>query len=179
MNGILWPDILIAAILAFTALKGFKRGFVMELSGAVALALALIVPWFYNGAFDGSLEKSVHLGPGAAHVIAIFLVGLATYVGVLLLARVLNAIAKLPVLGTGNALAGAGIGALKGAIGLWILLYVALFFPLSRDIRADLHRSALTSLITEPNARVDSALIATLPSFARPLVNPLFERHRV
>ncbi len=176
---VVWPDILIAAILAIAALKGYKRGFVMELSGAVALVLSLITPWFYNGAFDGVLATNVHLGPGAAHVVAMFLVGLATYVAVLLVARILNAVAKLPILGAGNALAGGAIGLLKGTIGVWIVLYVALFFPLSRDIRADLHRSTLVHWIVQPNARIDSAVIATLPWFARPLVNPLFERHRV
>jgi membrane protein required for colicin V production len=179
VSAVAWPDILIAAILAIAALKGYKRGFVMELSGAVALLLALIVPWFYNGAFDGTLASYVHLGPGAAHVVAMFLVGLATYVAVLLIARVLNAITKLPLLGTGNALAGATIGLIKGTIGVWIILYVALFFPLSHDIRADLHRSTLARWIAQPNARVDDAVIATLPWFARPLVNPVFARHRV
>lgn len=178
MNGIAWPDILIAAILFVAALKGFKRGFILELSGAVALLLSLVTPWFYNGAFDSTLAEKAHLGP-AAHVVAMFLVGLATYVGVLVLARILNAIAKLPVLGMGNALAGGAIGLLKGAIGVWIVLYVALFFPLSPGLRGDLHRSTLVSWIVQPNARVDSAVIATLPWFARPLMNPLFERHRV
>ena len=179
MSGISWPDILIAAIVIVAALKGFKRGFILELSGAVALLLSLVTPWFYNGAFDSSLAKTTHLGTGPAHVIAMFLVGLATYVGVLLLARILNAMAKLPVLGTGNALAGGTVGLLKGLFGVWIVLYVALFFPLSPGLRHDLHRSTLVSLIAQPNARVDSAVIATLPWFARPLVNPLFERHRV
>lgn len=179
MSAVVWPDILIAAILIIAALKGYKRGFVMELSGAVALLLALVVPWFYNGALDGALATKVHLGPGAAHVVAMFLVGLATYVAVLLIGRVLNAIAKLPLLGTGNALAGGTIGLIKGTIGVWIVLYVALFFPLSRDIRTDLHRSTLVQWVTQPNARVDGAIIATLPSFARQFVNPLFARHRV
>lgn len=179
MNGLVWPDILVAAILIIATLKGYKRGFVMELSGAVALVLSLIAPWFYNGAWDAALEKNVHVPAGAAHVVAMVLVGIATYVAVLLIARMLNAVAKLPVLGTGNALAGAAIGAIKGAIGVWIVLYIALFFPLSRDIRADLHRSTLVAWIAEPNVRVDDAIISTLPGFARPLVTPLFARHRV
>jgi len=174
-----WPDILIGAVLVIAALKGYKRGFIMELSGAVALALSLITPWFYNGAFDGTLENAMHLGPGSAHVVALFLVGIATYVAVLLVARVLNTVAKLPVLGLGNALAGAAIGLIKGAIGVWVILYIALFFPLSRDIRADLHRSTLVGYITRPNAMVDERIIATLPWFARPYVQPVFARHRV
>ncbi len=174
-----WPDILIGAILLIATLKGYKRGFVMELSGAIALVCSLITPWFYNGAFDGTLANALHLGAGSAHVVAMFLVGIATYVAILILARMLNAVAKLPVLGLGNALAGGAIGLLKGLIGVWAILYIALFFPLSRDIRADLHRSTLAAYITQPNRAVDEKIIASLPWFARPFVHPIFARHRV
>ncbi len=175
----LWPDILIGAVLFIATLKGYKRGFVLELSGAVALFASLVTPWLYNGAFDGTLENALRLGPGSAHVVAMFGVGLATYVAVLLLARVLNAFAKLPVLGLGNAVAGGAVGLLKGVVGVWVVLYVALFFPLSRDIRSDLHRSVLVAYITQPNPMVDRKVIATLPWFARPFVHPIFARHRV
>ena len=174
-----WPDILIAAILLIAVLKGFKRGFIMELAGAIAIVLALTTPWFYNGAFDQTLDSATHLGPGSVHVVAMFLVGIATYVGVLIIARVLSTIAKLPILGLGNALAGGAVGLLKGAVGMWIILYVALFFPLSHDIRADLHRSFLVSIITMPNVYVDHAVISTLPWFAHPVTDPLFARHQV
>ncbi len=174
-----WPDILIAAILLIAALKGYKRGFIMELSGAVALILSFITPWLYNGAFDGALENALHLGAGSAHVVAMFLVGIATYIAVLIVARVLNAFARLPVLGLGNALAGAAVGVLKGVLGVWAILYIALFFPLSRDIRTDLHRSVLARYITQPNAMIDERLSATLPWFARPYAQPIFDRHRV
>src|SRR5579864_4547572 len=57
-----WPDILVLALVALAALKGFKRGFIRELSGAVALVVGLAVPWFYNGAFDRIVENTTHLG---------------------------------------------------------------------------------------------------------------------
>lgn len=176
---LVWPDILIGAILLISLLKGYKRGFVMELSGAIALILSLITPWFYGGVFDGALQHWAHLGPGAAHVVGMFAVGIGTYAAVMLIARALNVVAKLPVLGLGNALAGGAIGLLKGAVGVWVLLYVVLFFPLSPDIRADLHRSALVQILTQPNERIDKAIIGTLPWFARPLTQPVFARHRV
>ena len=50
--GIPWPDILIAIILLISIYKGFSRGFVSELGGAVAVVAALITPWYYNGSFD-------------------------------------------------------------------------------------------------------------------------------
>ena len=174
-----WPDILIAAILTIVTLKGFKRGFILELSGAVALILSLITPWFYNGVIDKPLQTLIHVGPGAAHVIALFCVGLGTYVAVMIIARVLNAVAKLPVIGLGNALAGAAVGLLKGCVFVWLLLYVALFFPLSREIRGDFHRSALVNAFTRPDPGIDERISRTLPWFARPLLAPVFERHRV
>jgi uncharacterized membrane protein required for colicin V production len=174
-----WPDILIGAVLIFAVLKGFKRGFVMEIAGAVALLLAVIAPWFYNGAYDAPLQRALHLAPGPTHVAAMVLVGIAVYVAVMLFARVVNAMARLPVIGTGNALAGAALGLLKAAVAVWVVLYIALFFPLSHGVRADLHRSILARTIAGSNAAVDERLIATLPSFARPFVRPLFARHHV
>jgi membrane protein required for colicin V production len=176
--GIAWPDILIGGLLFIALLKGYKRGFVMELSGAIALAASLITPWFYGGIFDKPLQRWLHLGPGSTHVAGMFAVGIATYIAVMLVARALNMVAKLPVLGLGNALAGGAIGVAKAAVALWLLLYVALFFPLSGDIRADLHRSMLVRVLTQPNQRVDDAIIATLPSFVRPFAQPVFARHR-
>jgi membrane protein required for colicin V production len=175
---LVWPDILIGAILLVALLKGYKRGFVMELAGAIALLLSFITPWFYGGLFDDVFRHLLGLGPGSAHVVGMFTVGIGTYVAILLLARVLNMVTRLPVLGLGNALAGGAIGLLKGAAVLWLVLYVALFFPLSPDIRTDLHRSVLVQAITQPNKRVDDAIIASLPGFARPLMRPVFARHR-
>ncbi|HEY9181433.1 MAG TPA: CvpA family protein [Candidatus Baltobacteraceae bacterium] len=176
---IVWPDILIGAILLIALLKGIKRGFVLELAGAIALVCSLVTPWFYGGVLDKPLQQWLHLGPGSAHVVGMFAVGIGTYIVIMLIARALNVVAKLPVLGIGNALAGGAVGILKAAIGLWVLLYVALFFPLSRDIRTDLHRSLLVQVITQPNQRVDDAIIGSLPAFVRPLVLPEFARHRV
>jgi uncharacterized membrane protein required for colicin V production len=177
--GIAWPDIVIAAILLLAVAKGWTRGFVQELGGAVAVACALITPWFYNGSMDDSIQNVVHLGPGSAHVIGMFLTGLATYVIVLAASWVLSGIAKLPILGTGNALGGAIVGFVKGSILIWVVLYFALFFPLSRDIRDDLHRSQLAPHFTLYFDDIDKAVLATLPWFARPFMLPYFSRHHV
>jgi len=174
-----WPDILAGAILLIAGLRGYKRGFILELSGAIALAASLIVPWFYRGSLDPFLAGALHLGSGSAHVVAMFLVGLATYVAILLVARALSNVSKLPFLGLGNAIAGALVGVAKALVLIWLLLYVALFFPLSPDIRADLHRSVLVGYVTQPNDRIDNAIMGTFPWFARPFVHQFFAHHRV
>jgi uncharacterized membrane protein required for colicin V production len=177
--GAAWPDLVIIVILAIATLKGYSRGFVSELGGAVAVAAGLIAPWFYNGFFDLQLESMLKLGPGSAHVVGMFAIGLIAYVGVLIVARVLGRIAKLPLLGLGNAIGGAAIGFAKGAILLWLVLFVALFFPLSPDIRDGLHQSRLAPYFVTYDAQADDAILSTIPWFARPFLLPYFKRHHL
>ena len=177
--GIAWPDIVIAIVLAIATYKGYSRGFVTELGGAVAVTAALVTPWFYNGFLDSQIQAITRLGPGSAHVIGMFGTGLLTYVLLLIVARLLGAVARLPVLGIGNAIGGAFIGFAKGAILLWLVLFVALFFPLSPDIRAGLHDSRLAPYLVTYDAPIDDAILSTIPWFARPFVEPYFRRHHL
>jgi uncharacterized membrane protein required for colicin V production len=177
--GFVWPDVVIGAIVLVAALKGYKRGFISELAGAIALFAGLITPFWYDGFADPALQTYLRLGPGSVHVVAMVAIGLATYFIVTMLAWFLNRFAKLPFLGLGNALAGGAVGIIKSVVFLWFILYVALLFPLSPDIRADLHNSRLVAVLTQPDGRIDGAITSTLPWFARPFVHPFFARHRV
>jgi len=174
-----WPDLIIAVIILIAALKGFKRGFISELAGAIALFASIVTPFYYNGFADGFFEQYVHLGPGSAHVIGMILTGLATYAAIMVVAWMLNRFAKLPFLSIGNSLAGAAVGVLKSVVFLAFVLWVALFFPLSPDIRADFHRSRLVAVLTQPDERVDGAINSVLPWFVRPFARHFFDRHRV
>jgi uncharacterized membrane protein required for colicin V production len=64
-----WPDLVIGAILLLGALRGYTRGFVMELTGALALAAAVVAAFMYPGVWDKPLGDATHLGPGSAHVL--------------------------------------------------------------------------------------------------------------
>ena len=179
LAGFGWPDLLIGAIVVFGALKGFKRGFVSELTGAIALVAGIVAAFRYTGDWDAWVAATTHLGPGSAHVVAMSGFAAVWYALVFAVGMVLGRFAKLPIIGTVNALLGSGVGALKAIVGVWALLYIALFFPLSRDLRADLHRSQFAPLLTAPNVRIDGALRGSLPWFVRPFAGTLFARHNV
>jgi len=78
-----------------------------------------------------------------------------------------------------NGVLGALIGAAKALFGAAVVLYVVLFFPLPNDLRADLHRSTLVALVTQPDAGVDDAVRGLMPWFVRPFLGPFFARHHV
>lgn len=174
-----WPDLVIGVLALIFALKGWKRGFVAELAGAVAVFVAIAAAIRYPGSLDDLAVRYVHASPGAAHIVGMVVFALAVYLAVMALAWIFGRFAKLPVISLGNSAAGALVGCGKALVGVWAVLYIALFFPLTHDLRNDLRRSAVVSLVTEPNASVDGLMRGALPSFAKPFADPMLRNHRV
>lgn len=176
IGGFAWPDAAIVAVLTIAAFKGFVRGFVAELGGLAALAAALIAPWYYNGAADAAIAHYAKLGTGQAHVAGMLLTAVFAYAVVAIAAGFLRRIARFPILGTGNALAGAIAGLAKGALLIWLVLFIALLFPLTPTIRDALHASHLAGYFTSFDDPAVRAIESAVPPFLRPLVDPFVSR---
>ena len=58
-------------------------------------------------------------------------------------------------------------------------LFIALFFPLATDIRADLRQSKFAPYLVSYDPTVDAAILSTIPWFARPFLMPYFKRHHL
>jgi uncharacterized membrane protein required for colicin V production len=174
-----WPDLIIGGTTIWFAFKGFKKGFVSELAGAVAVFVAIVAAFRYTGSLDGLVTTFTGLANGSAHALGLLIFAIIAYAIVMLVAWLLGRIAKLPVLGIANGAAGAVVGACKALFGAFLILYAVLFFPLPSDLRRDLQRSALVALVTQPDAGVDAAIQGVLPWFVRPLVIPFFANHHL
>ncbi|HEY0613480.1 MAG TPA: CvpA family protein [Candidatus Elarobacter sp.] len=176
---ITWPDLVIGGIALIFALKGFKRGFVGEIGGFIALSAAIWSALHYPGTLDPLMRDTFHIAAGSAHLAGMVGFAVIVYVALLVIAAFLARIAKLPVINIGNAAGGAVVGGLKALIGIWAVLYVGLFLPIPADVRGDLHKSTAVALVTSENQQIDGIVINTMPSVFRPLVEPFFARHRV
>jgi uncharacterized membrane protein required for colicin V production len=176
---ITWPDLVIGGIALLFALKGWKRGFVAEIGGFIALAAAIWAALHYPGTLDQPMRDYLHVNPGSAHVVGMVTFAAIVYVALLVISAILSRIANLPVIGLGNGAGGAAVGVAKALIGTWAVLYVLLFFPLTGDLRGDLRSSSLVALVTSQNPQIDTVVKSTMPWFIRPLVQPIFARHRV
>lgn len=174
-----WPDLIIGGITIFFAVRGYQKGFVSELAGAVAVFVAIIAAFRYPGSFDGMVTSITGLTQGSAHAVGILMFAIIAYAVVMLIAYLLGRVAKLPMLGMVNGVAGALIGGCKALFGAFLVLYVLLFFPIPNDLRNDLHRSSLVALVTAPDGAVDDAVRGLMPWFIRPIVGPFIQRHHV
>jgi uncharacterized membrane protein required for colicin V production len=170
-----WPDVVIVVVLVVAALKGFIRGFISEIGGIVAIGAAIAAAFFYNGILDSGLQQIFRLSLESAHVAGMLAGALIAYAAVLLLLGILRHLAKLPGLGTTNALGGLVVGVAKGLVFLWIVLFIALLLPLGERTRADLHRSSLVGALAQRSRAADEYLYERLPDEAKPFVQPLLE----
>jgi uncharacterized membrane protein required for colicin V production len=174
-----WADLAIAIIVLIGTFKGLKTGFISELAGFIALACGIWTCFSYTGFWDDSIMHITHLGPGSSHAIGALAFGAEVYAIISLVGFLLNSITSSRILKIGNALLGAGVGLGKALIFVWAGLYALLFFPLTDDLRRDLHESTFAAAVTQPNQDLDVKLRDALPDFARLYATPLFDRHHV
>jgi membrane protein required for colicin V production len=174
-----WPDLIVLGVIFITTLWGFKNGMVQELSGFVALGTAIWFAAAYKGAWDAWIVDTTNLAPAAGHAAGVALVAVFAYGVVSACMALLRRIARLPVIGLFDGILGAGFGALKGIVLSWAAIYVALFFPLTHQVRADLAVSKVVDLLLLPDNSIDAIVKANLPSFAQEEAAPIFKRHRL
>jgi uncharacterized membrane protein required for colicin V production len=179
IGGVAWPDLLFAAVVALAVYKGYSRGFVKELGGLIAIVAATIAPWYYNGSADWIIGKYAGIALPFAHAVGMIGTSIGAYAIVMAIVLIVGAIVKLPLLGLGNKIAGGLVGFIKAYALIWCVLFVALFFPLTPQIRAALHESHLAPFFTAGYDNVGNGITSAAPEFARPFLLPYFANHHV
>ncbi|HMN06122.1 MAG TPA: CvpA family protein [Flavobacteriales bacterium] len=150
-----WLDWLLLALLVAAAVRGFFRGFVVEIASLFALVVGIWAASRYNARVAG------WIGMDAQHEVVSFLV---TFVGVLmavhLLARVITKVMDLAQLGLPNKVAGGLFGLLRAAF----VLSVALNILLARaEVTGLVSRDTLeASVLYRPLRAVAPAMVPAL-----------------
>ncbi len=147
-----WLDWSLLLLLGLAAFKGFQRGFIIELSALLALALGI---W---AASRLSERVALAIGIGDENAALAFLVTfLAVLLLVHLLARFLTTLIDLAQLGLPNKLAGIALGTLRSAFVLSVMLNLLVGYT--------------EGAVPPAEARAGSSLHAPLRGFA-PLLVP-------
>lgn len=174
-----WPDLVIILIAIIFAVKGWRRGFILEIGGFIALVAAVGAAIGYPGIFDAFTRDLFNISEGSAHIVGMLAFAILVYVTLMVLSAVLSRFAKLPVFNVVDAVGGAAVGVVKSVVGVWIVLYFVLFMPLATDVRGDLKRSGFVALISQADKPVDDVVKSNIPWFMRPMTQPLFDRHKL
>lgn len=151
-----WLDLLLLFMLGIAALRGFQRGFIIEICSFIALWLGV-----YAGLhFSGTVAEWLDLEKDSR--ITSFVI---TFLGVLFLvhmiARGLTTLIDLALLGFANKLAGVGVAVLRSAFMLSITLNILLAYT--------------DNSIPPPEVRAGSVLHGPIRSFSPTLLPVLSE----
>lgn len=118
--GLNWLDLVLLVLLAFAAVRGFMRGFVVEICALIGLVLGLWAAVHFNN------KVAQWIGLDTDQEVLAFIV---TFFGVLLavnlLGRAITKALDLAMLGTANKLAGTLFGMVRSAFMLSVLLNIA------------------------------------------------------
>jgi membrane protein required for colicin V production len=116
-------DILICALLAWGAYKGFQKGFLFEVAIFFALVAACYCGFRFSGFAAGYLQKKFEISSGTLPFISFLTVFIVVVAGVIAFAKILELLLKAVALNLFNKIAGACLGLAKWALIISLAFY--------------------------------------------------------
>jgi membrane protein required for colicin V production len=117
-------DIVLACLLLFGLVIGYRKGLFVELTSLVGLVLGVYGAIHFSYFLSGFLESKVDWDPSMIQVIAFAGTFIVIVMALVFLGKVLTTIAETIMLGFFNKMLGAIFGALKYALILSIVLLI-------------------------------------------------------
>ena len=125
-------DIILTALLLFGLVRGFMKGFFVEVAGLAAMALGLYGAIHFSYFASNYIEKSVEWNEKQIQIAAFAVTFLIIIIIVSLAGKLLTKIADVAALGLFNKIFGGLLGAAK--IGLILSVILVVFSKLNRAI---------------------------------------------
>jgi uncharacterized membrane protein required for colicin V production len=123
-------DLIVVALIALLAYRGFRAGLVRELLAWAAFAFGLVLALRFDGRVGGWLARVHEFGPGTRRILAFVVILVAVEVAVGLLAGPLSrSLAHVPLVGHLDRLGGLLFGALLALIPVWLVTGALLLEP--------------------------------------------------
>lgn len=153
-------DIILAALLLFGLVRGFMKGFFVEVTSLVALVLGLYGAIHFSYLTAGLLKNKVEWPEQYIQIIAFAITFIIIIILISLLGKVLTKIADSASLGIMNKIFGAAFGAAK--IGLILSVILIVFNKLNRTIPFVNEQNLKTSVLYKPVKNFTSTIFPSI-----------------
>ena len=158
-------DIVLGILLLIGFIRGFQKGFIIELSGIIALILGIYGGLEYGYLAESYLEKWTDWSSSNIEITGFFVMFILILLGVSILAKLLTTIIHAIALGLINLIFGAVFGVVKTALILFILLLI--FEYINANGRFISETKLIDSVIISIIREVSSTLIPSLEEFLK------------
>ena len=174
-----WVDALVALTLGVAFWGGYRSGVVRELIGLAAIVLAWVLAGAFAGPFSDSLGAQLGTSVAVAHLIGFWLLFLVVFAAVRAAGWLLERATSLPIIKVVSGVGGGVVAAAKAVLLLWLILFVALFFPIAPDVRAAMRASPSARTIDALDAPAYAMLEGALPKPVRVVASSILKHHRL
>ena len=153
-------DIILGVLLLIGLVRGFQRGFILELTGIIGLIAGIFGALEYSYITESYLTRWTDLSTSNIEIIGFFISFLIITLAVSILGKILTKIIHTIALGMVNRLLGALFGVVK--TGLFIFILILIFEYINADERFLAATKLQDSFIVSTIKEVSSALIPSL-----------------
>ncbi len=153
-------DIILASLLLFGLVRGFMKGFFVEVAGLAALALGLYGAIYFSHFASNYLENSVSWNEKQIQIAAFAITFLVIIIVISLAGKLLTKIADVAALGIMNKIMGGIFGAAK--IGLILSVILVVFSKLNRTIPFISDEQIAQSQLYEPVRKLVPLIFPTI-----------------
>jgi len=153
-------DIVLGLFLLIGFVRGFQRGFIIELSGIIALLLGIYAGLTYGYQAEYYLEKWTDWSTSNIEIASFFVIFILALVLTSILAKILTTIVNSIALGLINKIFGAVFGVIK--TGLFLVILLLIFEYINSDGRFIAETKLEDSVVVTTLREITSTF---LPSF--------------
>jgi len=127
-------DIIILIPLLWFGYHGYKKGLIIEVASLAAFILGLYFAFYFSNFTAGYLKQFFNIQPKYMAAISFIVTFIGVIIIVLAVAKLLEKVINILMLGFLNKLGGAVFGILKGALFLSIIIFIINYFDTGRTI---------------------------------------------
>jgi len=127
-------DIIILVPLLWFGYHGYKKGLIIEVASLAAFILGLYFAFYFSNFTAGYLKQFFNIQPKYMAAISFIVTFIGVIIIVLAVAKLLEKVINILMLGFLNKLGGAVFGILKGALFLSIIIFIINYFDTGRTI---------------------------------------------
>lgn len=117
-------DLLLLIPVVWLCIRGFSKGFIIELASLIGLVLGILAAWYFSGYVIDFLKDYFTLTEQVLRIIAYVVIFLAVMLVVYLIGKAIEKVAEVVMLGWLNKLLGAIVGLAKGIVLVGIILFI-------------------------------------------------------
>jgi membrane protein required for colicin V production len=117
-------DLILLVPVVWLCIRGFSKGFIIELASLIGLVLGILAAWYFSGYVRDLLKDYFSLTDQVLKIISYIVIFLAVMLIVYLIGKIIEKFVDIIAMGWLNKLLGAVFGLVKGIVLVSIILFI-------------------------------------------------------